>query len=148
MPAQLLEILTLEQLLAAPYGKLPCKDIRRADRAFEECRPAQNEVTFLWNPTCNYTEASVHTFTSHFDCLASWEQRKDKPGHLNHNDDHVWALCGPHTSRLVCFQDSIHNFQVLQVFVCETAVRKKEYSDYISDLELRWYGLKKQHGLA
>lgn len=133
MSGQLLRHLTLEQLLSAPYGEIPSRDARRADR------PEENRVTFSRHPACNYTDAFVLNFTRQYTCLCSWDGYKDTPGHLNHYYDRV--LCGQAGYRLVFFQDSMHNFQVLIVFPCDSRVHKTEYSDYLTDLESRWYGL-------
>ena len=141
MSGHLLRDLTLEQLLPAP------KDTRRADRAFEECRPEENRVTFSRHLGCNYTEAFVQRYTSQYSGLRSWAGHKDTPGHLNHYYDRVWVLCGQAGYRLVCFQDSIDNFQVLTVFPCDSRVHKTENNDYLTELESRWYGLKQLHGL-
>lgn len=84
----LLGDLTLEQLLSAPYGKIPSRDTRRADRAFEECRPEEeNRVTCSRHPGCNYTQAFVQRYTSQYSCLWSWDGHKDTHGHLNHYYD-------------------------------------------------------------
>ena len=124
MSGQLLGHLTLEQLLFAPYGKIPSRDARRADRVFEGCRPEENRVTFSRHHACNYTQAFVQNYTGQRTCLRSWDGHEDTPGHLNHYYDHVWVLCGQAGYRPVCFRDSIDNFQALTVFPCDSRVHK------------------------